>query len=129
MSHWQFEDYCSESGNNLIQEWYAAQDETVQAEFDTTLNVLAATGNWDGRKDFQRLKKRHAGLCEIRFTIKKVRYRPVGFFALTGNEFVLVLGCKKIIRGNYVPQNAFDLALEFRRMFLEEGKGSICEHY
>ena len=127
MKHWRFLDYHSESGTNLIQEWYARQDER-EADFDVILNVLSATQNWNGRKDCRPLKRSHAGLWEIRFTVNKIRYRPVGFFGPGSGEFTLLLGCSKRIRGNYTPSNAFDLALELRRKLIEEGKGRINDH-
>jgi hypothetical protein len=43
MALWRFMDYCSEAGNNLIEEWYLDQSENVQADFDATLKNLSIT--------------------------------------------------------------------------------------
>src|SRR5258708_5055423 len=99
MQHWRFKDFCSETGGSLMQEWYAEQEAAVQADFDVIVNILAATQDWSDRKDCQPLRRRHTGLWEIRFTVNKVRYRPVGFFGPSSGEFTLLLGCTKEMRG------------------------------
>jgi hypothetical protein len=128
MANWRFLNYCTEEGRNLFREWYEEQDAAVQAEIDTIIIVLRATLDWKGRKDCLPLKKRHAGLWEVRFTVNKIRYRPVGFFGPKSGEFTLLLGCSKKIRGAYTPPNAFDKALELLKSFREAGKGRVCDH-
>lgn len=122
-------DYYAEGKRkpNLIQNWYERQGKAVQADFDSILKILEVTKDWTGRKDVAVLTKKHEGLFEIRFAIDKIRYRPVGFF-YSNNDCVLVLGCKKPKLGKYVPADAFDRALNYRRMFIERRKGSIREH-
>ena len=122
--------YRTEGGRYPIREWYESEDEAVQADFDAILTVLRDTRNWYGRKDIHELTRRHKGLWEIRFAIDRVRYRPVGFMlpALDQSRFILLLGCKKPERGSYIPQDAFDQALELRRLFLDEGRGTVHEH-
>lgn len=120
--------YTEKDDKNLIGEWYERQEENVQAEFDTVLNILAGTEDWNRRKkEFSPLKRKHTGLYEIRFKIGNVRYRPVGIFSLNYREFILLMGCEKT-GGNYTPRNAFDLALDLKGMF-EAGRGSIHEHF
>ncbi|MCZ6548560.1 MAG: hypothetical protein O6837_10660 [Deltaproteobacteria bacterium] len=118
-------DYRTEDGN-LIEEWYLSQNEIVQAEFDTILNILAGTENWGRLKQVMALSRKHRGLHEIRFRVGDVRYRPVGFFSLNYREFILLMGCEKRA-GIYSPSKAFDLALVLKCKFVA-GKGSIHEH-
>ena len=138
MALWRFMDYCTESGQNLIQEWYEAQGDAVKAEFDATLLTLGATEDWTatGVDEFKVLTGRHAGLCELRFDIgvrepgsrksSKRRFRPVGIWRLEYRDFIILLGCEKSGR-IYIPADAFDLALEYKALF-EQGRGTICEH-
>jgi hypothetical protein len=127
MNHWEFAYYQTEDEQDLTKQWYVAQNADVQAVFDSIVKVLEGTERLDNRKDFLPLKKRHWGLWEIRFSLDGiVKHRPVGFFTLSYHQFVLVLGCSKR-GGNYQPLNAFDMALEYRKIFLNEGRGSIHE--
>jgi hypothetical protein len=131
MSYWHFMDYWSEAEKNLIDIWYVRQNEEVQAAIDVTLRFLAATEDWRHLKQFEVLKRKHEGLCEIRIFTEEdswpipVRYRIAGF-PRPGKEFVLLIGCKKRL-GIYTPFSAFDLALGLKKKF-EEGKGRLHEH-
>ncbi len=111
---------------NLIRNWYERQNAAAQADFDNILRVLEVTKDWNRRTDVKILDKEHKGLFEIRFTVNKVRYRPVGFL-YSKSDCVLVLGCKKPRRDKYFPANAFDKALSYKKMFLEQNKGTIHE--
>ncbi len=131
-------DYETEDGLNLIQQWYEVQDDDVRAAFDATLYILMGTEDWDhpNVKQFKVLTGKHVGLCEIRFKTDarhpngksyKRRFRPVGVRLPDSRDFVLLLGCEKK-RMNYIPPNAFDLALDYRLQYFEQGRGSIYEH-
>ena len=70
MALWRFMDYVTDGDVNLIQQWYEVQDDAVKAVFDFTLRLLAVTRDWDDPDldEFKVLTRKHAGLCEIRFT-------------------------------------------------------------
>ena len=113
MAFWRFFDYwtCPAEGErNLIQEWYDAQEDAVQAQFDATLFTLAATEDWTDPEleEFKVLTGRHLGLGEIRFAIDvrpagrrqfKRRFRPVGIWPPEHLDFIILLGCEKSGRG------------------------------
>jgi hypothetical protein len=126
-------DYITEDGRNLFDEWYRNEDQRVQAEFDATLSILSALGDWRGHWQYEDLHEEHRGLGEIRFSIKadrflsKWKYRVAGFATLNYRQFILVVGCKKSrMLGGYHPKGAFDTALDLKRRF-EEGIGSTYE--
>lgn len=135
MTPWAFRVYVTEEGRCLINEWYAAQDENVRAEFDVTIAILAQTDDWTEPEiaEFKLLTGRHAspGLGEIRFYVDAVtpgarrprrrRFRPIGVLRPEQREFVLILGCEKF-RMNTVPAGAFDEALRYKTEF-DEGRG------
>lgn len=137
MALWRFLDYCTDEHppRNLIQIWYGRQSVDVQAEFDTTVAILAGTEDWKKAKEFGELKRSHIGLGELRFFVKtekqgkriKRQFRPVGIWSEERREFTFLVGCEKA-RGIYTPPNAFDLALQHKAL-LESGKGSTREHY
>jgi hypothetical protein len=127
MTFWRFMDYCSEAGNNLIEEWYFDHDASVQADFDTTLDLLAGTHDWRGLREFKMLAGKHSRLGEIRFKTKKVQYRIAGFFGPPSRAFTLLVGCEKRQR-IYKPPDAFDVALK-RLSLYRQGRGTIREHF
>ncbi|MCX6636368.1 MAG: hypothetical protein NT090_15005 [Acidobacteria bacterium] len=120
-------DYCSEAGNNLIEEWYWAQDAHVRADFDSTLKTLSITEDWRGLKEFKMLGRAHPHLGEIRFRTRNVQYRPIGSFGPGRKIFAIWVGCQKK-QNIYDPPNALALAGHRRRLFLNERKGSLHEH-
>ncbi len=131
-------DYETEDRLNLIQQWYEVQDDAVKVAFDYTLRILAATEDWNDSsvKEFKVLTRKHVGLCEIRFKTDarhpngepyKRRFRPVGVWRPDSRDFVLLLGCEKWGM-NYIPPNAFDLALDYKTQYFEQGRGAIYEH-
>src|SRR5437762_2423997 len=110
---WRFFDYCSEAGNNLIEEWYQNQAEEAQADFDTTLKYLSITEDWRGLKEFKMLGR--DGLGEIRFRTNNVQYRPAGSFGPGDRMFTIWVGCKKK-QNVFDPPDAFEIAIKRRSL-------------
>jgi hypothetical protein len=138
MAVWRFFDYVTNDERDLLEDWYQAQGPEVQAEFDVTIALLAATENWEDDEflGFKKLQNKHLGLGEMRFHIVvtppssrrryKRRFRPVGIWPCqTAGEFIFILGCEKSGR-NYIPHAAFDLALGYKTEF-EHGRGVARE--
>lgn len=132
---WQIKAYYLQGGSCPIRDWYGAQDVPVKAGFDATLTTLRATADWTDRKIFGVLKREHTGLGEIRFKIespgqpRKVRrFRPVGIWPpVVEGEFVLLLGCEKERNGVLIPDDAFTLALDYKRRW-ERGEGEVHDY-
>jgi hypothetical protein len=124
MGLWRFMDYHSPAGKNLVEDWYCGlETDAVRAEFDVTLKVLSIAPDWRGMSEFKCLGAK--GLCEIRFKVANVQYRPAGFFGPGERTFSIYVGCQK--KGNiYKPPNAFDLAAD-RKAKVLRGEGSLRE--
>jgi hypothetical protein len=132
MPLWRFFDYINEDGEELIEDWYKEQDDAaIRVQFDATIFILAATEDWTHRrvKAFKVLTGRHAGLCELRFTVevdrKKRRFRPLGIWRKDSRDFILLGSCEKSGR-ILIPSNAFELAVHYKAEF-EGGRGRIRE--
>jgi hypothetical protein len=115
-----------------VRDWYKAQDVQVRAEFDATLTTLEATVDWRDTKSFKELKRAHAGLGEIRFRLGDKhavrRFRPIGIWPpIVESEFILLLGCEKQRNGVLIPEDAFTLALNYKRQW-EQGEGEIHDY-
>lgn len=140
MALWTFRDYVTEEGQNLIQQWYAAQDDAVRAVFDATVLILGETEDWLNPEieAFKELTKKHAGLGlgELRFSVdvrppraakaKRRRFRPIGIFRPARREFIFILACEKF-RMNTIPPKAFDEAARYKSEF-NQTRGDIHEH-
>jgi len=131
MPIWQIKAYWLAGDTCPIQDWYRSQDVAVQAEFDATLDTLTAIVDWTDTNSFGVLKRDHLGLGEIRFTVEvpeKRRFRPVGIWPpIVEGEFILLVGCEKRRNGVLIPENAFTLALEYKRRF-EAGEGRTDDY-
>ncbi len=131
MAAWQIKAYYLRGGTCPIRDWYRAQDVAVQAGFDATLDILKATVDWTDSKAFKVLKRGQAGLGEIRFRLGEPelrRFRPVGMWPPINNrEFILLVGCEKKSNGVLIPDDAFELALEYKRRW-ERGEGEVHDY-
>jgi Phage derived protein Gp49-like (DUF891) len=94
-SLWDIRCYLDDDGIDVIDSWYRAQPERLQAKFDTKVRYLRAQPRerWV-RPYFDQLKGPCKGLCEIRFEFNNVQYRPIGIFS-GKMEFTLVLVAAK----------------------------------
>lgn len=127
MSYWRFLDYCSEAGNNMIEDWYEGLPTDAQADFDWVIQELAGTEDWRDSGRTKPLHGKQRGFVEILFKTSKVQYRPVGCYGPNRREFSLLVGCSKKQRV-YTPPDAFDLAVK-RWGLLQQGRGSLREHF
>ena len=78
---WIFGSFVSDGGASIVHDWYDAQLPALRAAFDMALRYLRdqPPANWV-RPYVGTLKRECSGLVEIRFTVEKVRHRPIGFF-------------------------------------------------
>ena len=65
------------------------------------------------------------GIYEIRFKVRNVLYRPLGFFGPSRHEFTLLIPARE--QGDrFVPRNAISLAEE-RKQIILQNKERACE--
>jgi hypothetical protein len=125
MDTWQFMDYISLRGRNVIQDWYAGLLMRERTDFDAFIRLLARTAEWR-YPDFRWLRgKKYRGLGEIRFESEKKEHRVIGYFNLVPRQYIMLIGCfhKQRI---YTPANALDTALQ-RKKLIEQGEGTLRE--
>ncbi len=115
---WTFRCFISTGGGNVIKEWYQSEPATVRSAFDTSLKYLRDQPHDKWVRPFTGILSREcAGLVEIRFTVNKVRYRPIGFFGPNRMEFTLVF-CATEKDRKFVPPNTCQIALERKAIVL-----------
>ena len=90
--NWTFLGFVDNRGYNVAQTWYGSEQGAVQAEFDLLLRTIRQRSNveWSQMRASTNLKGNYQGLTELKFTVNKVRYRPVGFFGPTKQTFTIL---------------------------------------
>lgn len=114
---WIWKSWC-ETGKfkTLVNNWLADQDKYVQTQFKVRLKFLDGQPpqNWrrpfvstlnGGKKDGGKGCK---GLVEIRFEVKNVQYRPLGYYS-GKQEFTIVFFAKEV-GGKFEPETACSIA-------------------
>ena len=88
---WTFRGYLRQ-GENIVQAWYDHQTAAVRAEFDLLMQTLRSRSqhDWADIGASKPLKGAGKGLIELRFTVEKVRYRPIGFFGVGQQVFTIL---------------------------------------
>ncbi len=91
--NWIFKGFADSNKNDLIQNWYEDQTPAVSAEFDLLIQGIRTRSNieWSEMGDAKSLKgKNNQGLIELRFTVEKVRHRPIGIFGPERRTFTIL---------------------------------------
>lgn len=109
MAWWLFRCYLEANGTDVIDDWYQAQPDKLQAKFDTRIHFLRQQERhaWV-RPYFDTLGGDCAGLGELRFEYNNVQYRVIGF-ASGKMEFTWLLVAKEI-GGRFDPRSACEIA-------------------
>jgi hypothetical protein len=126
MNVWQFMDYISPRGRNMIADWYGKLLTQEQADFDTLIRILAQTRQWH-RDDFRWLRgKPYAGLGELRFKSERKQHRVIGFYGVGQQQSTMLIGC--IHKQNiYQPPECFNTAAR-RKYEIDRGTAGVQRH-
>lgn len=103
---------------NVVSNWYAQYARVVKAtaRLDALMIHLRQQkkDEWT-RPHYDTLRD---GIGEIRFRVKGVLHRPLGFFGPIRGDFTFVLFATK--NGDFDPSNAIDIAVR-RKNLIEKG--------
>jgi hypothetical protein len=123
---WVVKCFLSEHGRDVIDEWYCALSASAQRKFDTILEHLRDTPHTQWSTHLVYPLADSDGIFEIRFKIRNVLYRPLGFFGPDRGEFTLLVPARE--QGNdFVPRNAKTLAEERKNIVLNDrGRAHEC---
>src|SRR5690349_7024534 len=104
MPLWVFKCFLSENGRDVIDAWYQELAPAAQAKFDTILEHLRDAPHTQWSTHFVYPLTDSDGIYEIRFKIRNVLYRPLGFFGPSRHEFTLLVPARE--QGDrFVPRN------------------------
>lgn len=117
---WHIRCYVSPSGAEEIRLWYEGQSRQVQDKFYSRLRTLAQLDWHDWRLPlFRALHGECLPLGELRFKVRGVQYRPLGYRG-SGNTFTLVF-CAMEKSNKFVPRTACADGLA-RKALIDNGR-------
>ncbi|MDE2466839.1 MAG: type II toxin-antitoxin system RelE/ParE family toxin [Alphaproteobacteria bacterium] len=122
-----FRCYLGTGGKDVIDGWYEAQEERLQAKFDTRMRFLRQQprASWV-RPYFDTLGGACAGLGEMRFEYKNVQYRVIGFASGEMEYTWLFVALEK--GGKFVPRDTCTMAQQRKaEVMADRGRAHGCE--
>ena len=114
MSGWVVRCFANARGENLFDRGYRDQLPEVRAEFRAVLNGLLAQEDivgWCRPNGFDRLSGKYRELGKLRFKIRNVQHRPLGFFGPEQRTFTLLIWATER-DGKFAPPGVQDTALQ-----------------
>jgi hypothetical protein len=112
------------SGRNLVEDWLSEQRADTRAEF---LNVMTALrdqprSEWT-RPDYGVLRRDGIGLGEVRFRVRNVEHRPIGFFI--GDRIFVLVAFATERDGQFDPKNICKTAQNRKTEVLRNPRRSL----
>lgn len=107
---------------NLFEKEYRERSIEARAEFRSTLNGLRdqpTIVGWCRPRGFDRLSGQYRALGKLRFKVRNVQHRPLGFFGPDQKTFTLLAWATER-DGKFDPPNIRDTALRRMNMVLED---------
>lgn len=128
MTQWIFKCFLTEHGRDVIDERYSGLSPGAQARFRVIIQHLRDTPQrqWNPNIVSPIKGTRYKGLYEIRFQVRNVLYRSLGFFGPKRGNFTLLMPARE--QGNeFIPRHALDTAVERMKVVLrDKGRTHEC---
>ena len=104
---------------HVVDVWYAEheRDEDIRAELDALMVYLRQQPREGWIRPRYDILKDADGVGEVRFKVRRIHYRPLGYFGPGRNEFTFLVFATKT--NKYDPKNAIDIA-KTRRNIVQE---------
>lgn len=116
--------YALDDGGDVVSSWYAHYGRwpkiTVRLDLLMIHLLQQPRDNWT-RPYYDTLRD---GVGEIRFKVKGILHRPIGFFGPRRNDFTFLFFATK--RDEFEPRDAIDIAV-MRKAQIENGAARIVE--
>jgi hypothetical protein len=110
---------------HVVDQWYSqfAMDEDVRAGLDVLMLYLR-TQHREGwiRPRYDTLRDAN-GVGELRFKVKRINYRPLGYFGPGRNEFTFLYFATKTDK--YDPRNAIQFAMDRKDVVVADPNRSV----
>lgn len=95
---------------HVVDSWYAdhARDEAVRVELDVLMLYLRQQSREGWTRPRYDILRDADGVGALHFKVRRINYRPLGYFGPGRNEFTFLLFATKTNR--YEPRNAIEIA-------------------
>jgi hypothetical protein len=120
MKEWTIKVYVDEKGICDFHEWRKQIPPKARARMRNILSFMEITKDWTRTPYFRPLTD-YAGICEIRFIVQNIQYRPLGCYGPGEKEFTFLVGAKEVGR-KFNPLSAPDTAIERRNKILKNAR-------
>ena|SRR5688572_17002062 len=129
---WSFYDFRNDRGENEIQTWTRGPGRAAKARMNALIRNLAVLERGFTRADSVGLLRKagpckEEGLIELLITIKKVQYRPIGWYGPDPRTVTLLVGATER-DGEFAPRNAGEQAVNRKRLVLRNRKQHLVDH-
>lgn len=103
---------------HVVDTWYAdhARDEAVRVELDVLMLYLRQQRREGWTRPRYDILRNADGVGALHFKVRRINYRPLGYFGPGRNEFTFLLFATKT--NKYEPRNAIEVA-RTRRAIVE----------
>ena len=127
---WRFFDFLNRSGRNEFHEWLEAQGPVVKQRVNALIRNLEKLDRVFRRDDKVGLLRKPPcngeKLIELIIKVKKVQYRPIGWYGPENREVTLLRGATEK-DNELIPRGACDTAIARKKEVIND-RGRICEH-
>lgn len=127
MPLWTFKCFLSQSGRDLIDDWYAELPHKAQAKLDNLIEHFRDNPHHKWGSNYLKPLVGYEAIFEVRFQMVNVLYRPLGYFGPQRADFTFLVGARE--QGDdFVPRGAPDTASERREIIrLDEDRAHECD--
>jgi hypothetical protein len=121
MALWTFKCFVSQSGRDLIDEWYSGLPTKAKVKLDSLLEHFRDNPHHKWGANYFKPLTGYDGIFEIRFQILNVLYRPLGYFGPQRGDYTFLIGAWE--QGDdWVPEGAPDIAVKRRAIVIANEK-------
>ena len=96
-------------GTSVVDAWYADADPEARANLDARMKYLVQQPVAEWKRPMYAPLTKSKGVGEVRFKVRRVQYRPLGFFGPARMEFTFLMFSTH--REHYEPRNAIAEAI------------------
>ena len=120
-----FKIFGSENEDSDVDRWRDGLPPAARARMDQIICYMEIQRDWTKTSYFRPLTA-YKGICEIRFIVQNIQYRPLGCYGPGEKEFTILVGAEE--KGDrFNPKSAPQLAVKRRKVILEN-KGYTHEY-
>lgn len=119
MQEWTFKVFIDKNGVSDFLLWRKGEMSVkARRRMDAIINYMETTKDWT-QTDYFRPLTGYRGICEIRFTVSNIQYRPLGCYGPDPRTFTLLIGAKEV--GDEIrPRSAPEIATQRRELILAD---------